>query len=64
MITQEQAKQILVLASSYAGVCEMNESKFTRDGYVSQELAERQVVAWEKLDEYVRGLVGEAISKA
>jgi hypothetical protein len=59
MLTQEQAKQILVLASSYASIAGMNEA-VAAYGCVDNKSAEREKQAWEKLDGYVRGLVEKA----
>jgi hypothetical protein len=59
MITQEQAKQILVLASSYASVQSRNEMLYSVTGYVSNENEHREKEAWEKLERYVKSLVSE-----
>jgi hypothetical protein len=68
MITQEQAKQMACLhaplASSYASIAGANEAKYAVDEYVSKVSAEREKQAWEKLDGFVRGLVGEGVSNA
>jgi hypothetical protein len=59
MITQEQAKQILVLASKYSDAASANEVIYEKYRHMSKGYEAHEKEAWEKLESYVRALVSE-----